>query len=147
MKEKTLTDILQGLNKQYDNEPSEETAQKILDFVENELNTTYGEILRVKYQNENKIGASVLSGILMVALVAFFAKSREMILFVTFFASVIVTFFILAYVEQKNEKVWRFRHYVVLKKLRDKQKKQDEIKALEAKYLNNNSDDEGAIDE
>lgn len=131
-------DILQALNKQYDNAPTEQTAQKIIDFVENELNISYDAIMELKEKSEMKIGASILWGMLMLTLVAAFFTKNAGVLFATFFASSITTFYILKFVEKENNKTWKFRHYVVLKKMRNEQKTQDEIAVLEDKYLNNN---------
>lgn len=142
----TILGILQELNKQYDNEPTDQTAQKIIDFVENELEASYELIVEAKEKRENKLGASILSGILMVALVGSFAKTAE-VLFITFFVSSIVAFYTLKFVEKENNKTWVYRYYVVLKEKQLEKAKEDKIKNLESKYLSDSSNNEGVENE
>lgn len=128
-------DILQELNKQYDNEPTEQTAQKIIDFVENELKTSYALIVEPRTRSSFKSTISLFSGAVISVITSNYVGSAW-VNFVVFFISIFATFNILKFVEKQTDKTWKFRHYVVLKEKHYKEAKKAEIESLKDKYLN-----------
>lgn len=136
-------DILQKLNKQYEEDGSLESGNKILDFVDNEIPNMAVEMTFDKIQDfappKNIYSAHIFKGFLF-GIIAMFISVILISDNRTFGLSVLGVSWILGFYISRNlhEKLINksvFRHYWKLKELRDQQKLQNKEKQLKSKYL------------
>lgn len=144
MKEKTLVGmsehirILQKLNESYEDSPTKEAAQKIIDYIDNEIPSQSLD----PYDTQDNFAKHLLFGAIIGAILNYFTMklfeledSRIIALSAWIVFSALVTYGIRR-VEKQSVESSIIRHYLKLKKMQHAQRKQDEIAALEDKYLN-----------
>lgn len=144
MKEKTLVGvsdhvrILQKLNELYEKTPTKETAQSIIDYVDNEIPS---QSLN-PYDKQSNFARHLLFGAIFGAVLNYFVmkyfglEDSKMIGLSAWIALTALITYGMDRLEKQSVESSIFRHYLKLKKMQYEQKKQDEIMALEDKYLN-----------
>lgn len=144
MKKETLVDvsdhvrILQKLNELYEKNPTKETAQSIIDYVDNEIPS---QSLN-PYVEERNFVRHLLFGAMFGAILNYFVmkyfglEDSKMIGLSAWIALTALITYGMVRLENQSVESSIFRHYLKLKKMQYEQKKQDEIKALEDKYIN-----------
>lgn len=135
MKEKDLVSmsdhvkILQKLNELYENNPTEEAAQIILDFVDNELPKGV-----YTYDNDSDFNFILVFSLITTVISTYWVEN--IINLIPIFAiSVILAAVIKIILDTRADKTSIFRYYFELNTMRESQKKQDAIAALETKYF------------
>jgi len=130
--------ILQKLNESYEDNPTKEAAQGIIDYVDNEIPSQSLD----PHDTQSNFAKHLLFGAFLGGILNYFAmkyfglEDNKMVGVPAWIVlSALITYGIRRVKKQSVESSI-FRHYLKLKKMQYTQRKQDEIAALEDKYLN-----------
>jgi len=130
--------ILQKLNEFYENNPTKEAAQNIIDYVDDEIPSQSLDPHDTQHNFvKHLLFGAILGGILNYFAMKYFGlENNKMVGVLAWIVlSALITYGIRR-IEKQSVESSIFRHYLKLKKMQYAQKKQDEIAALEDKYLN-----------